>query len=137
MSKIWISKLLGIALIWTWAVNMHAEAELPLPVFSEEGLSAYVAAKYKKDATRLALRLMSTNGDYATLEAKAPTTEVEGIYNALVGVHNSADPMAKLVTRNHKLHTFPVPSVDRFFVVYNPQRDNPHCLSILQLLLVF
>lgn len=119
MSTNWISKLLGVALIYSWALNMQAEAEMPLPVFSEEGLSVYVASKYKKDATRLALRLMSQNGNYATLEAKAPTNVVEGIYNALVGVHNSNDPMAKMVTRNHKLHTFPVPSVDRFFVVYN------------------
>ncbi len=86
-------------------------------------LTTYKQNKYKKDATRLALRLVSNDGDYHALNAEAPKEMVSSIYNALVAIHQSEHPMAKLVTRTHKLHTFPKPSVDRFFVVY--KREAP------------
>ncbi|MEM9916753.1 MAG: hypothetical protein AAF990_01580 [Bacteroidota bacterium] len=85
---------------------------------SGDALSAYKQSKYRKDATRLALRLLSKGGSYSDLEAKAPEDVVESIYRALIAVHRSDHKMAKVVTETHKLHTFPVPTVDRFFVVY-------------------
>lgn len=81
-------------------------------------LSDYKKNQYRKDATRLALRLQSDNRDFTELKAEVPTELVESIYQALVAVHLSDIKMAKEVTRVHKLHTFPIPSVDRFFVVY-------------------
>ncbi|MEO1626382.1 MAG: hypothetical protein AAFV25_14590, partial [Bacteroidota bacterium] len=83
-----------------------------------DALSVYKQNKYRKDATRLALRLLAKNKAYDQLDAEAPEEVVESIYQALVAVHQSNHQMAKEVTKNHKLHTFPVPSVDRFFVVY-------------------
>jgi len=86
---------------------------------SDKKLSENKKQKYRKDATRLALRLISDNGEYYDLEAKVPEQEVSSIYNALVSIHESDLAEAKVVTRMHKLHTFPVPSVDQFFVVYD------------------
>lgn len=81
-------------------------------------LSKYKQKKYRKDATRLALRLVSKNNDFKSINANAPEQMVESIYSSLVAVHQSEHTMAKKVTQKHKLHTFPIPSVDRFFVVY-------------------
>ena len=89
------------------------------PVCEEGGtLSNYKQSKYKKDATRLALRLEAVDAAYSDLEVKAPEQIVESIYEALIAVHTSGLKSAHIVTEMHKLHTFPVPSVDNFFVVY-------------------
>ncbi|MEM9824006.1 MAG: hypothetical protein AAF985_23175, partial [Bacteroidota bacterium] len=81
-------------------------------------LSDYLQKKYQKDATRLALRLISQDQEYHNLDVEVPDHTVQPIFNALVSIHNSDLEAAKTVTRIHKLHTFPVPSVDHFFVVY-------------------
>ena len=88
------------------------------PIESGKKLSNYKKTKYKKDATRLALRLLSENSDFSNMDAQVPTEMVNSIYNALVAVHQSEIQAAKTVTRIHKLHTFPSPSVDRFLVIY-------------------
>ena len=82
-----------------------------------DNIPSYRKTKYRKDAIRLALRLKST-GDYHQLQATVPEKEYQSIYNALIAIHQSDLPEAVEVTRNHKLHTFPAPSIDRFFVVY-------------------
>ncbi|MEL6863804.1 MAG: hypothetical protein AAFP19_05260 [Bacteroidota bacterium] len=87
--------------------------------YAGDRISAYKQNKYRKDATRLALRLQSEQMEYTELNAEAPEDMVDGIYDALIAVHLSDLEGARQVTRIHKLHTFPVPSVDRFFVVYN------------------
>jgi len=93
-----------------------------------DNLSSYKQKKYKKDATRLALRMISSNGDYTAISPEIPQELVESIYNALVAIHLSGDNKAKEVTKAHKLHTFPVPNVDRFFVMY--RRDAPWAVPL-------
>lgn len=85
---------------------------------SDSILSTYEQLKYKKDATRLALRLLSTNKDYIDIKAEVPNDMVSSIYSALVAVHTSELPKAAEVTETHNLHTFPMPSIDHFFVIY-------------------
>ncbi len=84
----------------------------------DKTLSEYQQLKYKKDATRLALRLLSTEKDYIDIKAEVPNEMVTSIYTALVAVHTSELPKAAEVTETHKLHTFPMPSIDHFFVIY-------------------
>lgn len=91
-------------------------------------LSAYKARKYRVDATRLALRMVSEDADYDKAEAELPDDLVESIFHALRAVHLSNLDEAALVTRTHRLHTFPVPNVDRFFVVY--KRDIPWAVPL-------
>ncbi len=83
---------------------------------NDEEVSSFLQNKYQKDATRLALRIPSR--DFEDLAPDVPETVVESIYQALLAVHRSGLPAARLVTQTHQLHTFPVPGVDRFFVVY-------------------
>ena len=85
---------------------------------SMEIVSKYVQKKYKKDAVRLALRLSSENKNYHALDINVSDNLKSSIYDALVSIHLSNLPDAQTVTRLHKLHTFPSPTVDRFFLVY-------------------
>ncbi|MEL6926347.1 MAG: hypothetical protein AAFO94_20055 [Bacteroidota bacterium] len=91
-------------------------------------LSNYKQRQYKKDATRLALRMISGNGDYTAISPEVPQDLVESIYNALVAIHLSGTNKAHEVTKSHKLHTFPVPNVDHFSVIY--RRDAPWAVPL-------
>jgi len=93
------------------------------PIESGKKLSNYKKTKYKKDATRLALRLLSEDSDFSRMDAQVPEEMVNSIYEALVAVHQSDLQAAKTVTRIHKLHTFPNPSVDRFLVIYEREAE--------------
>jgi len=86
-------------------------------------LSPSKKLKYQKDATRLALRLISKDEDYQNMKVEVPKEMVCSIYDALVAVHFSEIEEAKQVTKSHKLHTFPVPTIDNFLVVYKRDAD--------------
>ena len=126
LSKLHIKRFFGLGLLTLcWSLGVINAAPEPhidrmeYIVWNDGGqLSAYKKSKYLKDATRLALRLQSANGDYSRLRAEAPKEMVTSIYDALVAVHNSDHEKARLVTATHKLHTFPIPNVDQFFIVY-------------------
>lgn len=90
---------------------------------SEDKISKYQKSKYKKDATRLALRQLAKGQAFENLDAEVPKDLVESIYNSLIAVHQSNLEAAKTVTRVHKLHTFPTPTVDHLVVIY--KRDAP------------
>ncbi len=98
--------------------NPANENSIPICSSDDSTLSEYQQLKYKKDATRLALRLLSTEKDYIDINAEVPGDMVSSIYGALVAVHTSESPKAYEVTKTHKLHTFPMPSIDQFFVIY-------------------
>ncbi len=73
---------------------------------------------YWKDAVRLALRHVSNGRNYEDMDASPPKELVQSIFDALLAVHKSPIQEAKQVTSRHKLHTFPVPSVDKFKIIY-------------------
>ncbi len=79
--------------------------------------------RYQRDATRLALRLLSSQKDYQSIEVEVPYELVNSIYDALLAIDNSDLKESRLVTDLHKLHTFPVPSVDNFLVIYERNSD--------------
>lgn len=88
------------------------------PKSSASELSKYKKNKYRKDATRLALRQLSNGSGFENLDAEVPKEMVESIYSSLIAIHTSGLPEAKVVTTQHKLHTFPTPTVDRLVVIY-------------------
>lgn len=104
--------IIQISVVFTTMGFVFAEVE------PDDELSKYNQRKYQRDATRLALRLVSESPDYSEESPEIPQDLVTSIYDALKAVHLSNLEPARLVTRKHKLHTFPVPNVDRFFVVY-------------------
>ena len=88
------------------------------PKSSAPGLSNHKKNQYKKDATRLALRQLVDGNGFENLDAEVPKEMVESIYSSLIAIHTSGLPEAKIVTTQHKLHTFPTPTVDRLVVIY-------------------
>lgn len=88
------------------------------PASSVAKLSSHQKNQYKKDATRLALRQLATGNNFEGLDAEVPKEMVESIYSSLIAIHTSGLPEAKVVTSEHKLHTFPTPTVDRLVVIY-------------------
>lgn len=95
---------------------------------STASLSNYQKNQYKKDATRLALRQLAGDKTFDQLDAEVPEDLVNSIYSSLVAVHESKLPEAKIVTKTHKLHTFPTPTVDRMVVIY--KRDAPWAVPL-------
>ena len=81
-------------------------------------ISTHQKNKYRKDATRLALRQLAGQQSFDELETEVPKSLVDPIYEGLIAVHQSELPEAKIVTKVHKLHTFPTPTVDRLVVIY-------------------
>ncbi len=88
------------------------------PVSSGAKLSKHQKNQYKKDATRLALRQLVNGNNFEGLDAEVPKEMVESIYSGLIAIHTSGLPEANVVTSQHKLHTFPTPTVDRLVVIY-------------------
>ncbi len=74
--------------------------------------------QYHRDATRLALRMLSSDYNFQEIDVEVSHELVNSIYNALISVHMSSIEASKIVTNLHKLHTFPVPSVNNFLVIY-------------------
>ena len=106
----------------------YANAPIIKEAKDTSSLSKYKEKKYKKDASRLALRLLNVEGNYKSVRPHLPEDLVQSIYNALVAIHISKSPQAEAVTSVHKLHTFPSPNVDRFLVMY--RRDAPWALPL-------
>jgi uncharacterized protein YuzB (UPF0349 family) len=88
------------------------------PISSVEDLSNHQKNQYKKDATRLALRQLVDGNNFEVLDPEVPKEMVESIYSSLIAIHTSGLPEANIVTAQHKLHTFPTPTVDRLVVIY-------------------
>ncbi len=88
------------------------------PLEDAAPISKYVQKKYYKDAVRLTLRLNAENKNFHALDAEVSEGTVESIYSSLMAIYESNVNGAEEVTKLHKVHTFPTPSVDRFFLVY-------------------
>ena len=121
-----ISMICGILIFSGFTFNNTINLLIDEPIYGN--LTTSQKVRYKKDATRLALRMIADNDEYQSHEPIVPDNMVNSIYSALVAVHRSELEEAQLVTRIHKLHTFPVPAVDKFLVVY--ERNIPWARSL-------
>lgn len=84
----------------------------------DSDISEFQRKLYQKDATRLALRYISKGARYESLGADVPKEVMDELYSSLVAVHKSPFRESIEVTKNHRLHTFPNPAVDKFQVNY-------------------
>ncbi len=111
--------LLGLVIVLTSFTNIKDGISTNAFVsLDDSNLSDYQKKMYEKDATRLALRYISKGTDYADLGPTVPTEVLNELYSSLLAVHQSPFNEALDVTKNHRLHTFPVPAVDKFQVNY-------------------
>ncbi len=112
------SKYSNHTIYWMGAFALFILCSFTVGDFVINELTQSKKTKYRKDATRLALRLLTNNSNYLNAKAEVPNDVVESIYQALVSIHMSDSEPARSVTQIHKLHTFPIPTVDNFLVVY-------------------
>lgn len=79
-----------------------------------------VAAAYREDAARLALRHLATTTDLALAPAEIPESLRATLYNALARVHN-----AQIAARDEVagIHTFPDPQLRRLYVQLDPTHE--------------
>jgi hypothetical protein len=76
-----------------------------------------IQRKIRRDAARLAIRLMASNGeDLRYQPISIPKDKVESIYAALMNVYKSGDQPKSIERCN--VHTFPDPSIDHIIVIF-------------------
>ena len=77
--------------------------------------------KFKRDASRLALRMQSTNEELRYQSIIIPPDNIENIYNILTNIYVK-DERAKSIAQCN-IHTFPNPSIDHIVVMFERDID--------------
>lgn len=96
-----------------------------LPEFfvNDDQFPPYLKEIYKKDATRLALRLLNVEQRLSQQTVKVPDELVTAVYNALVAVRLSDFGAVDTIARIYNVRTFPVPNVETLILVF--EHDAP------------
>jgi len=76
--------------------------------------------KFKRDATRLALRLAGEKEDLRYLDINIPT-EANVLFTALSDIYKTSE-LAEFLGNNN-VHTFPNPSIDRIGLIFDDSID--------------
>ncbi len=85
-----------------------------LPEFfvNDNLLPKYLKVIYKKDAARLALRLINKEQRISKQTVRVPDELVQAIYNALVAVRISDYGAIDTIAAKYNVRSFPVPNVE-------------------------
>lgn len=91
-----------------------------LPEFfvNDNVMPDYLKALYKRDATRLALRLINKEQRLSKQTIIVPEELVQAIYNALVAVRVSDYGSVETIASKYYVRTFPVPNVESIILVF-------------------
>lgn len=122
------AKIVAISILWMVTSSFSSGSLEKFPsnsignianvVLDDSDIPEFKKKMYQKDATRLALRYISKGTNYENLGADVPMEVMTEIYSSLLAVHKSPFAESIDVTKNHRLHTFPDPAVDKFQVNY-------------------
>ncbi len=88
---------------------------------TEPDIPSDVARKFKRDASRLALRLHMQDDNLRHLPINIASGNTEKIYRALCQIYSQTELGKRLERCN--IHTFPDPSIDHMVVIYRKQAD--------------
>ena len=96
-----------------------------LPEFfvNDNVLPDYLKALYKRDATRLALRLINKEQRLSKQTIIVPEELVQAIYNALVAVRVSDYGAIDTIASKYYVRSFPVPNVENIILVFEHDAD--------------
>lgn len=97
--------------------------DLPNFFVNDNVLPKYLKLVYKRDATRLALRLLNKEQRVSKQTVKVPEELVEAIYNALVAVRVSDYGAVDTIAQKYNVRSFPVPNVENVILVF--EHDAP------------
>lgn len=91
-----------------------------LPEFfvNDNVLPPYLKQIYKKDATRLSLRLLNIEQRLSQQTVKVPEELVQAVYNAMIAVRISDYGAIDTIARIYNVRTFPVPNVETLILVF-------------------
>jgi hypothetical protein len=96
-----------------------------LPEFfvNDNTLPKYLKVIYKKDAARLALRLINKEQRISKQTVRVPEELVQAIYNALVAVRTSDYGAIDTIAGKYNVRSFPIPNVESIILVF--EHDAP------------
>lgn len=107
--------------------NKKGELEImkDLPEFfvNDNRLPKYLKVVYKRDAARLALRLINKEQRISKQTVRVPEELVQAIYNALVAVRISDYGAVDTIAGKYNVRSFPVPNVESIILVF--EHDAP------------
>ena len=89
---------------------------LAVSTLAQDRLPRHIDRKFKKDATRLALRLEAQYEDFRYLNTEIPPENIRLIYNSLKNIYLKSDKAKSLANCN--IHTFPDPPIERLVVIF-------------------
>ena len=87
---------------------------------ADAAISRNLDRKLRRDAARLALRL-NEGEDLRYQMVRIPAGEMDGIYKALVSMHNADETIRSIFRCN--VHTRPNPSIDHMLVIFDREID--------------
>lgn len=97
--------------------------DLPEFFVNDNLLPKYLKSIYKKDATRLALRLINKEQRVSQQTVRVPEELVQAVYNALVAVRVSDYGSVDTISTNYNVRSFPIPNVESIILVF--EHDAP------------
>jgi hypothetical protein len=92
--------------------------DLPEFFVNDDVLPKYLKLIYKRDATRLALRLLNKEQRVSKQTVKVPEELVQAVYNALVAVRVSDYSAIDTIAKKYNVRSFPVPNVENVILVF-------------------
>ncbi len=95
--------------------------EIPANRTRQGDLPPALARQYKRDASRMALRIEAEKEDLHYLSIVIPRDKTNAIFNVLANIWIKSET-AKSIARCN-VHTFPNPSIDNFTVIYKRAAD--------------
>lgn len=87
------------------------------------GITDALKERYKKDAARLALKVIAKDKPLTEVNVTIPDDISSSIYQSLLAIHLSDLKKAKEVTNHHRIHTAYIPSIDRLVIIYDRNAD--------------
>lgn len=97
--------------------GLECAKNLPEFFVDDNVLPNYLKKVYKRDATRIALRLINKEQRLSKQRIQVPQHLVKAVYNALVAVRVSDYGAIDTIARIYNVRTFPVPNVSSLTLI--------------------
>jgi hypothetical protein len=96
----------------------------PILVISQKGndeIPTFIKRQFKRDASRLALRIESEKDDLRFMDFNIPKTNFNAIYNGLCNLYTKDNNVKSILKCN--ISTFPDIAIDQCIVIFNKNVD--------------
>ncbi|MCH2045882.1 MAG: hypothetical protein MK212_17320 [Saprospiraceae bacterium] len=121
-----------LALLLAWGPTAEAQKRkkcksvmdcIPNFFVNDNQLPEYLKQVYKRDATRLAIRLLNKEQRLSQQTVDVPEELVQGVYNALIAVRVSDFSAIDSIAEMYNVRTFPVPNVENLILIAEPDAE--------------